>query len=263
MESDAKIVFSRHGDKDLIHKDIKIIPGSREDKLFVTITPESAKELEQKGKEMFSDASYGNVLLVTSDFLRAQHSAWYFINGVRQNISNEVWCPSELLGVPNPRTDWSRKDMWNADLPVEERIINLFENFYFPERDKEYSAQMANMSSCYVGSIVNSLEFLMAHKNKHEDILAHFTHSPNIDLFMAHILGGCLHVNEEHKVVEVDRTNFPGVVESGEMFTGNIYGLKTGNPVMQITMKGVEKEICYRDLKKLESQLEKHSVMYK
>ncbi len=255
---DGKIIVSRHGKKySGTHGKNKedggepAFPGSLEDKSFIYITPESGEELMERGKEILGDQTYDNVLLMTSDFIRALQSAVYFISGANKpngqhidqrpeigfSLDNVNWRDPK---VPRYSDDKEVADVW---------IKTLLEKFYFRPEEPGLPF-MGNMMYHFYNSLVDGIKYLQQNRGQEQNILAHFTHTPNVDTFVNMALD-CLVIDPVHQTVEVDTDKYKGAVEMGEMFTGNIFNLQSDNPSIELDIKGVKRGFKLTDLENI------------
>ena len=248
--NDGKIIVSRHGRKftgmhGLNREDggIPVKPGSLEDKSFIYITPESAEELRESGKEVAGDQTYDNILILTSDFIRALQSAVDSIEDVNKPNGHYIIQIPELgFGVDNINWGDPRLPKYSDEKEVEYAWIKtLLEGFSFKPEEPGLPF-MGKMMYHYYKALEEGLKYLQQNQGQEQSLLPNFTHAPNIDTFVAGALN-CLDIDQKHKVVEVN-DNYRGAVAMGEMFTGNIYNLSSDNPSIDLIVKG--KDVGYK-----------------
>ncbi|NQU99086.1 hypothetical protein HQ533_06525 [Candidatus Woesearchaeota archaeon] len=265
-KSDGIIVVSRHGDKFSglhgINKEdggIPVVnPGSIEDKAFIYITPESGEELGEQGREALGDQVFDNTVYMVSDFVRALQSAHYFTQ--HANLTNKPLVDSRTeIGFGLDRTDWNHEQIFPKYSTEQEKanayIMGLNTKFFFEPKDDETLPWMGNIAYHFIKSIGDGLEKLLGTKGKEKSLLAHFTHTPCIDSLVL-FSNGSIDISPAARTVKIDPDTYGGAVMMGEMFKGEIYGLATPNPNIEIKIK--EKDFGYKlsDLRRIESDLE-------
>lgn len=258
---DGKIIVSRHGRKftgmhGLNKEDggIPVKPGSLEDKSFIYITPESAEELRESGKGVLGNQTYDNILILTSDFIRALQSAVYFIDEANKPNGYYILQIPELgFGTDNVNWNDSRLPKYNDDKELASIWIKtLLEKFSFAPEESGLPF-MGKMMYNYYKALEKGVKYLQQNQGQEQSLLPNFTHTPNIDTFVAGALN-CLDIDPKHKRVEVN-DNYRGDVAMGEMFTGDILNLRSDNPSIELKVKGVDVGYKLSDLQRKQQEL--------
>ncbi len=261
--NDGKIIVSRHGKKFSGMHGLNVEDGgqplpylaSPEDKAFIYITPEGAEELKERGIEVLGDTPFDSALFMTSDYIRALQSALYFTEQANLLKGRELDQRKKLgFGYdganmkhekiqPGYSIDPEIADVW---------LKNLYQDHYFKSADPKLPF-MGEWLYQFVKSIADGVETLKQNKGQEQSLLAHFTHTPNID-GLALIALECLDIDPIHKVAEVN-DNYRGAVRMGEMFTGNIYNLGSENPSIDLNVKGKVKGYTLSDLRRIQKEI--------
>ncbi len=249
----------RHGDRE---KDEELlIPGSFDDKTYIYITPESAEDLREEGRNILGSQDFDHSVLITSDFIRALQSGGYFLEGGVPGLKDNTHTIRRSdIGFAERKVDWKdpRLPKYSDEKKIADNWVKeFFQSFYFKQDEKlPYLAEMAHG---FISSIIDGMQYLQS-QQKHDgetNLLGHFSHAPNIDT-LAMIALNCLNIDPDKRHVEVN-DNYKGHVAMGEMFTGSIYNLKTDNPGLELTVKGIEKGFKLSDLKKIQAELYEHT----
>lgn len=258
--NDGKIIVSRHGRKftgmhglNKEDRGIPVKPGSLEDKSFIYITPESAEELRESGKEVAGDQTYDNILILTSDFIRALQSAVYSIEDVNKpNGHHIIQIPELGFGVYNVNWKDPRLPKYSDEKELADAWIKtLLEGFSFKPEEPGLPF-MGKMMYHYYKALEEGLKYLQQNRGQEQSLLSNFTHAPNIDTFVAGALD-CLNVDPRHRKVEVN-DNYRGAVAMGEMSTGNICNLGD-NPSIELNVKGADVGYKLSDLQRKKQEL--------
>lgn len=267
------VVISRHGDKYTGQHGFNVgddipegahdnagkpaFPASPEDKHFIYITPESAKELKEKGTEVLGDTVIDNALFMVSDFVRTSQSALHFTS--ETNLTNgRVFDPRIKLGFAYDGSNMKHEKIQPGysveKTQFDEFIKNLYQDHFFRPTEPGLPF-MGEWLYHFVESIGDGIVNLQKTQGKEQSLLAHFTHTPNIDGLVMIALD-CLQVDPVHQVVEVDTSKYRGGVAMGEMYTGPIFDLQSENPSIQLNgVKGLDVGYKLSDLRRIQQQV--------
>ena len=261
-ESQGKIIISRHGVKypglDFSMEKQKFVPGSIDDKTRMHITPESQIQMAEQGLEVFGDEKYGYIYVVNSDHIRTTESSDAILTQVNFSMFGGVRL--EELGLGG--VDWKHPKMpkYTSDKAVQDQCVyDLFTNFFFTSRE-EGLANMAKTGVNFFNSLIQAIDRVQFQYKKEGDKvgIVHTTHNPVIDTFQMPVLDyienfSIIHTRPSSGKAKISQDFFKngGCIDMGEMITGDIYGLHTKMPVLEVTVKGIEKSLTYEKLNQI------------
>ncbi|HLD06199.1 MAG TPA: histidine phosphatase family protein [Candidatus Nanoarchaeia archaeon] len=261
-QPDGDVVISRHGKKfpgrnGSMQKE-DVIPASWDDKHLMYITPEGAAELREQGEQVLGDKQYALVVAVTSDFIRAIQSDGYFKEGGVPGLKDKTHL-IQRGDLYDGNMDWRHPALpayGNEQTVAEAYIRRLHEDFYFRQQDGKLPC-VAELRYNFLSSVIEGIEYAQQRHDSGRTLFTHFSHALIIDTLAMTALDALDVYAKQRKATVNER--FRGHVGMGEMFTGTMDNLRTGNPTLELQVKGTVKGYTMRDLQRIQAQVYEHA----
>lgn len=250
----AEGVIGRHGKKCTGldgSRDGEYVPGRVNDKTRLFLTAEGTRELAEAGRERHGSRRYRCGLMQASDFVRAQQSGGAYVSEVEIERNPITDYRTELGFTPS---SWDDCDPRIPPYPKgdsisrKEHVKKLFTDFFFRRKDDPDGTLpvVSALGQYYFQSLADGLERLreLYAQVGGPLIWTHFSHTPNIDIFLA-----SLEINEG-KVIVGDVLP----AEMGELFDIRVPRLSSDNPHLEVDIRGEVRGYTLSDLRRAERE---------
>lgn len=276
METEGLIILTRHGvkydgldrtmqgDPDFTPRDR---PGSEADKTRAHITPESELELKTKAQEMSQGRKFDVASYTTSDHVRTEETAMALASGVTMHSISAI-LPIDRrseLGLGNGY-DWEHSELptfSHADREMLNAYVQtLFTDCFYQGEDPTRPVMSAIIGH-YWEAFADSVERTTAERGK-QSLIVLAGHAPSIDAFPMVGLEMLTHQEGRTEAPEgrtFELVGYQGPTDQGEFFTGELYGVRTDNPSVELTMHGQTKGFKLSDLRQIEKEYKRLSTL--